>query len=229
VLPPKANAGFVAAMEDVLAVYTRPYDPQRPQVCLDEASKQLVADVRPTLPVEPGQPARVDYEDERRGTANLFMLFEPLAGRRRVLVTERRTNLDFAGAIRTLVDEVYPAAEKIVLVMDNLSTHSPAALYEAFAPAEARRLVERLEIHYTPKHASWLNMAETDLSVLARQCLERRIADQASLAQEVTAWERQRNAAVVKVDWQFTTADARIKLKRLYPVIEPVQSAVVDH
>lgn len=228
-LPPKANAGFVAAMEGVLEVYTRPYDPRRPQVCLGEASKQLVADVRPPLPAEPGQPARVDYEHERKGTANLFMLFEPLAGRRRVLVTRRRANIDFAEAIRVLADEVYPAAHKTVLVMDNLSTHSPAALYEAFAPQEARRLVERLEIHYTPKHASWLNMAETELSVLARQCLDRRIADQATLAREVASWERGRNAAEVKVDWQFTTADARIKLKRLYPVIEPVKSAVVDH
>jgi DDE superfamily endonuclease len=229
VLPPKANAGFVAAREDVLEVYTRPYDPQRPQVCLDEASKQLVADVRPALPVEPGQPARVDYEYERKGTANLFMLFEPLAGRRRVLVTERRTNGDFAVAIRTLVDEMYPTATKVVLVMDNLSAHSPAALYQAFEPAEARRLVERLEIHYTPKHASWLNMAETELSVLARQCLQRRIAEQAALAGEVAAWEHRRDAAEVKVDWRFTTADARIKLKRLYPVIEPAKSAVVDH
>jgi DDE superfamily endonuclease len=220
VLPPKANAGFVAAMENVLEVYTRPYDSRRPQVCLDEASKQLVADVRLPLPAEPGQPARVDYEYERRGTANLFMLFEPLAGRRRVLVTERRANVDFAEAIRVLADEVYPTAEKIVLVMDNLSAHSPAALYEAFEPAAARRLMERLEIHYTPKHASWLNMAETELSVLARQCLDRRIPDQATLAQEVAAWEQRRNAAAVRVDWQFTTADARVKLKRLYPTVQ---------
>jgi hypothetical protein len=220
VLPPKANAGFVAAMEDVLEVYTRPYDPRWPQVCFDEASKQLVAEVQQPLPVQPGQPARIDYEYKRQGTANLFMLFEPLAGRRRVLVTERRTNVDFAQAIRVLLDELYPEADKVVLVLDNLSTHGPAALYEAFAPAEARRLLERLEIHYTPKHASWLNMAELELSVLARQCLDRRIPDQALLAQEVGAWEAERNAAVVKVEWRFTTADARSKLKRLYPSTE---------
>jgi hypothetical protein len=220
VLPPKANAAFVAAMEDVLEVYTRPYDPQRPVVCFDEASKQLVADVTPPLPLQPGQPACVDYEYERCGTANLFMVFEPLAGRRRVTVTERRTALDFAQMIRVLVDELYATTEKVVLVLDNLNTHTPAALYEAFEPAEARRLLERLEIHHTPKHASWLNMAETELSVLARQCLDRRIPEREILVAEVAAWEEKRNAAVVKVDWQFTTADARIKLKRLYPSIQ---------
>jgi transposase len=222
VLPPKANAAFVAAMEDVLEVYTRPYDPQRPVVCFDEASKQLVADVTPPLPLQPGQPGRVDYEYERCGTANLFMVFEPLAGRRRVTVTERRTALDFAQMIRVLVDELYATTEKVVLVLDNLNTHTPAALYEAFEPAEARRLLERLEIHYTPKHASWLNMAETELSVLARQCLDRRIPEREILVAEVAAWEEKRNAAAVKVDWQFTTADARIKLKRLYPSIQLV-------
>jgi hypothetical protein len=220
VLPPKANAGFVAAMEDVLEVYTRPYDPTRPVVCFDEASKQLVADVTPALPLQPGRPARVDYEYERRGTANLFMVFEPLAGQRRVTVTERRTAVDFAQMIRVVVDELYATAEKVVLVLDNLNTHAPASLYEAFAPAEARRLLERLEIHYTPKHASWLNMAETELSVLGRQCLDRRIPEREILVREVAAWEAKRNAAVVKVDWQFTTADARIKLKRLYPSIQ---------
>lgn len=220
-LPPKANAGFVAALEDVLEVYTRPYDPKRPVVCLDEASKQLVADVTPPLPLQPGQPCRVDYEYERCGTANLFMVFEPLAGQRRVTVTERRTAVDFAHQIRVLVDALYPTAEKVVLVLDNLNTHGPAALYEAFEPAEARRLLERLEIHHTPKHASWLNMAETELSVLARQCLDRRIAEREILVAEVAAWQEKRNAAVVKVDWQFTTADARIKLKRLYPSIQP--------
>ncbi len=189
-------------------------------VCFDEASKQLVADVTPPLPLQPGQPARVDYEYERCGTANLFMVFEPLAGQQRVTVTERRTAIDFAQMIRVLLEESYPTAEKVVLVLDNLNTHSPAALYEAFEPAEARRLVERLEIHHTPKHASWLNMAETELSVLARQCLDRRIAEREILAGEVAAWEEKRNAAVVKVDWQFTTADARIKLKRLYPPIQ---------
>jgi DDE superfamily endonuclease len=220
VLPPKANAGFVAALEDVLEVYVRPYDPRRPQVCLDESSKQLIGDVRPPLPLRPGTPQRQDHEYERNGTANLFMVFEPLAGTRRVEVTQRRTNQDFARIIRRLVDEWYPAAEKVVLVMDNLSTHSPAALYEAFAPAEARRLVEKLEWHYTPKHGSWLNVAEMELSVLARQCLDRRIPDLEALHREAAAWAAARNAAVAKVDWQFTTADARVKLKRLYPTIE---------
>jgi hypothetical protein len=221
VIPPKANAEFVCAMEDVLEVYTRPYDPKRPQVCLDEASKQLVAETRTPLPLAPGQAARVDYEYERRGTANLFMRFEPLAGRRRVKVTERRTAVDFAWVIKELVDEDYPEAEKIVLVMDNLNTHKPASLYEAFEPAEARRLLDKLEIHYTPKHGSWLNMAETELSVLSRQCLDRRIDNQPELTGEVAAWEHRRNDAEVTVDWRFTTADARIKLKRLYPSIQP--------
>lgn len=207
-------------MEDVLEVYTRPYDPKRPQVCLDEASKQLVAETRVPLPVAPGQVAREDYEYERRGTANLFMLFEPLAGRRRVKVTQRRTAADFAAVIKELIDEDYPEAEKIVLVMDNLNTHKPASLYEVFEPAEARRLLDKLEIHYTPKHGSWLNMAETELSALGRQCLGRRIDNQPELTQEVTAWEHGRNEAKVTVDWRFTTADARIKLKRLYPSIQ---------
>jgi transposase len=220
VIPPHANAEFVCAMEDVLEVYTRPYDPQRPQVCLDETSKQLVADTREPLPVAPGQPERVDYEYERKGTANLFMVFEPLAGQRQVKVTERRTAVDFAHLIQELVDEHYPHAEKIVLVMDNLNTHKPASLYEAFVPTEARRLIERLEIHYTPKHGSWLNMAEIELSVLAAQCLDRRIPDSRTLTQEVTAWERHRNAATCRVNWRFTTREARIKLKRLYPSIQ---------
>ena len=169
--------------------------------------------------MEPGQPERIDYEYERRGTANLFMVFEPLAGRRRVTVTDRRTAVDFANVIRDLVDKDYAHAEKIVLVMDNLNTHKPSSLYEAFEPAEARRIFERLEIHYTPKHASWLDMAETELSVLGRQCLDRRIPDRETLTREVVAWEKNRNAACVRVDWRFTTADARIKLKRLYPSI----------
>jgi DDE superfamily endonuclease len=220
VIPPQANAEFVCAMEDVLEVYQRPYDPQRPQVCLDEASKQLVAQTRTPLEAEPGQPLREDYEYERCGTANLFMLFEPLAGRRHVKVTDRRTAADFAGVLKDLVDVHYPEAEVIVLVMDNLNTHKVASLYEAFEPAEARRLLEKLEIHYTPKHGSWLNMAETELSVLSRQCLDRRIADQGVLVYEVALWQDQRNEAVCKMHWQFTTADARVKLQRLYPVIE---------
>jgi transposase len=207
-------------MEDVLEVYTRPYDPRRPQVCLDETSKQLVADTRVPIPAAPGQLERIDYEYERQGTANLFMVFEPLAGQRRVKVTERRTAIDFAHVIQELVEEQYPQAEKLVLVMDNLNTHKLASLYEAFAPAEARRLTERLEIHYTPKHGSWLNMAETELSVLATQCLDRRIPDSTTLHQEVAAWEQRRNQAKCTVDWRFTTQEARIKLKRLYPSIQ---------
>jgi len=210
----------VANREDVLEVYARPYDPRRPQVCIDEGGKQLIGDVRPPLPVRPGAPRREDYEYQRQGMANLFMVFEPLAGTRRVEVAERKTNRDFARLIRRLVDEWYPGAEKVVLVLDNLSTHGPAALYETFEPAEARRLVEKVEWHYTPKHGSWLNVAERELSVLARQCLDRRIPDLETLVEEVAAWVAARNAAVVRVDWQFTTADARVKLKRLYPSIE---------
>jgi DDE superfamily endonuclease len=220
VLPPESNGGFVAAMEDVLDVYKRPYDAQQPVVCLDEASKQLVAEVNAPLPPEPGQPERVDYEYERRGTANVFMVFEPLAGQRRVEVTARRTAVDFANVVRRLVDVDYAQADRVILVMDNLNTHGPGSLYEAFEPAEARRILGRWEIHHTPKHASWLNRAETELSVLGRQCLDRRIADQETLAKEVSTWEKERNERSVKVDWQFTTADARIKLKRLYPTIE---------
>lgn len=207
-------------MEDVLAVYTRPCDPKRPQVCMDETSKQLLDDLQEPLPVKPGQPVRYDYEYEREGVANLFMFVEPLAGKRRVKVTEQRTKQDWAHAMQELADVDYPEAEVIVVVMDNLNTHSPASFYEAFEPEEARRLVGRFEFHYTPKHGSWLNMAEIELSALGRQCLARRIADQATLASEVKAWEDQRNASVVKVHWRFTTADARIKLAHLYPRIQ---------
>jgi len=207
-------------MEDVLGVYARPHDPAKPVVCVDEGGKQLVGDVRPPLPVRPGTPERVDYEYQRNGTANVFMAFEPLAGVRHAEVTDRKTSRDFARFARRVVDEWYPAADKVVLVLDNLSTHAPAAFYEAFEPAEARRLCDRIEWHYTPKHGSWLNVAELELSVLARQCLDRRIPDLDTLKQEVAAWEAGRNTAVVRVDWQFTTADARIKLKRLYPAIE---------
>jgi transposase len=220
VIPPKENAEFVAAMEDVLEVYRRPYDSQRPVVCLDEQSKQLVKETRPTIPAKPGRNQRMDYEYERNGTANLFMRFEPLAGRRRVKVTDQRTKVDFAHAIRDMVDEDYPEAKVIVLVMDNLNTHKPAALYEAFEPAEARRLIEKLEIHYTPKHGSWLNTAETELSVMTKQCLDRRIPDVATLRREIAAWERQRNKSRSKINWQFTTHDARIKLRKLYPSIQ---------
>lgn len=216
-------------MEEVLEVYARPYDPKRPVVGCDEASKQLLADVRPPLPPAPGQPQRIDYEYERHGTANLFMAFEPLAGKRHVEVTERRTKADFARLLRRVADEWYPEAELITLVVDNLNTHRPAVLYEVFEPAEARRILGRLEFVYTPKHASWLNVAELELSVLARQCLGRRIPDREALRQEVAAWQQQRNAAVVKVDWQFTTADARVKLKRLYPILEHVKSTEMNH
>jgi hypothetical protein len=229
VLPKRHDADFACAMEDVLEVYQRPYDPRFPQVNVDEASKQLVAEIAAPLPSRPGQPQRVDYEYERRGTANLFMLFEPLAGWRRVKVTDRRTKLDFAQVLKDLSDEHYPQAEKIVLVMDNLNTHKLSVLYEAFEPEEARRLVERFEVHYTPKHASWLNMAECELSVLSRQCLARRIESRELLEQEVRAWERDRNAQAVRVDWRFTTADARIKLKRLYPELAPDASAKTKH
>lgn len=207
-------------MEDVLEVYTQPYDPQRPQVCMDETNKQLLDDVQDPLPLQPGQAARVDYEYERQGVANLFMFFEPLAGKRHVKVTERRTGTDWAQAMRELSDVYYPTAEKIVVVLDNLNTHIPTSFYVAFAPEEARRLVNRFEFHYTPKHGSWLNMAEIELSVLSRQCLAGRIPDQQALVTAVNAWEEERNAQVVKVQWRFTTADARIKLKSLYPRIE---------
>jgi hypothetical protein len=220
VIPPHANAEFVCAMEDVLEVYTRPYDPARPVVCLDELSKQLVAETRTPVPAAPGQPERVDYEYERRGTANLFMSCEPLAGHRHVTVTDRRTAVDFAEEVRDLLEGRYPHAEKVVLMIDNLNTHKPAALYEAFEPALARSLIERLEIHHTPKHGSWLNMAEIELSVLSRQCLDRRLPDTDILTQEVAAWEQVRNTNSQPVNWRFTTPDARIKLKRLYPSIQ---------
>lgn len=220
VIPPDQNAEFVAAMEDVLEVYQRPQDPQRPLVCLDEQSKQLIRETRTPIPAAPGRAERIDYEYERNGTANLFMLFAPLQGWRHVEVTDRRTKIDFAEVIRQLVDQHFPQAEKIVLVMDNLNTHKPASLYEAFPPAEARRLLEKLEIHYTPKHGSWLDMAETELSILTKQCLDRRIPDIETLTREVTAWETTRNTAQAKINWRFTTKQARIKLKRLYPSIQ---------
>ncbi len=208
-------------MEDVLDVYTRPYDPRRPQVCLDEASVQLVGETRTPLPPAPGQPARYDYEYARHGVCALFMLNEPLRGWREVVVGDHRTALDWAHVVKHLVDEHYPEAEQIVLVMDNLNTHTPGSLYEAFAPAEAKRLADKLEIHYTPKHGSWLNMAETELSVLSRQCLDRRIPDRDTLVAETAAWMHDRNVQQATIDWRFTTEDARIKLKRLYPAILP--------
>jgi hypothetical protein len=219
VIPPKENAAFVASMEDVIEVYHRPRDAAKPLVCLDETSKQLVAETRAPLPVQPGQPARHDYEYERNGTANLFMLFAPLEGFRHVEVTERRTAVDYARILKDLSDVHFPNAEKIVLVQDNLNTHAPASLYEAFEPAEARRLVERFEWHYTPKHGSWLNLAESELAILSSQCLDRRIPDAQMLTREVEPWQKRRNTYNAKADWQFTTADARIKLKSLYPAL----------
>jgi len=219
VIPPKANSAFVAAMEDVLAVYMRPRDPDRPLVCLDESSKQLIAETRVPVPMKPGRPARYDYEYERNGTANLFMLFAPLEGWRHVKVTDRHTAVDYAHVLKELADHCFASAAIIVLVQDNLNIHCQASLYEAFPAAEARRLAERFEWHYTPKHGSWLDLAESELGVLTSQCLNRRIADKQTLIDEIAAWERDRNAKHAKANWHFTTADARIKLKRLYPSI----------
>ena len=219
-LPPEQDAEFVCAMEDVLDVYHRPYDEKRPLIALDESSKQLIGETKQPLPAEPGQPERFDYEYVRNGTANLFMISEPLLGWRAVKVTERRTAKDFAEVVRWLAEEVHPEAEKLVLVMDNLNTHKLASLYEAFPPEQARRIAERLEIHHTPKHGSWLNVAEIELSVLSRQCLNRRIESIDKLQRQVAAWEETRNEKQVEVQWRFTTADARIKLRRLYPVIQ---------
>lgn len=216
-IPPAANAEFVWHMEDVLDVYQRPADPARPLICLDETSRQVVADVREPLPGRPGRASRHDPEYERHGVVNLFVVTDPLRGWRQVRVSAQRTRLDFAHCIQELVDGHYPTAERIVLVMDQLNTHSPASLYEAFAPAEAKRLADKLEIHDTPKHGSWLNMAEIELSVLQRQCLARRLGDRATLGREVAAWVARRNGATMTIDWRFTTADARITLTRLYP------------
>jgi DDE superfamily endonuclease len=204
-------------MEDVLAVYLRPRDADFPLICFDEASKQLIADTREPIPMKPGRPARVDCEYERNGTANLFMFFAPLEGWRHIKVTARRTAVDYAHALKDLADKHFPEARKIVLVQDNLNTHKPASLYEAFPPAEARRLVERFEWHYSPKHGSWLNMAESELAVLSNQCLDRRIPDQKALSREIAGWEKDRNKHHAKADWQFTTENAPIKLKHLYP------------
>jgi hypothetical protein len=220
-IPPEKNARFVCQMEEVLDVYQRPYDPKRPLVCLDEASKQLLGEKNPPQEARPGQVERVDYQYQRNGTANMFMSFEPLVGQRFVDVTDRRTALDWALVVKELVDVRYVDAEKIVLVMDNLNTHGAWSLYQAFEPHEAKRLADKLEIHYTPKHGSWLNMAEIELSVLSRQCLQERMDNKENLREQVALWQERRNQAQVKVNWRFTTADARIKLKRLYPSILP--------
>jgi uncharacterized small protein (DUF1192 family) len=206
-------------MEDILEVYQRPRDPEFPMVCVDETSKQLIAETRVPIPAKSGRAVRYDYEYRRNGTANLFMMFAPLEGWRHVKVTDRHTALDYAQVLKELSDTHFPNAKKIVLVQDNLNTHKPASLYEAFPPAEARRLVERFEWHYTPKHGSWLDLAESELGVLSVQCLDRRIPDQTMLKKEVEAWETGRNKKHAKADWQFTTEDARVKLKRLYPAL----------
>lgn len=220
-------------MEDVLEVYQRPYDPRVPQVCMDETSRPLLGSSRPTLPLRPGQVAKEDAEYVRHGTTNLFLACEPLRGWRHVCPTTQRTTVDGAHVVRDVVDLHYPDAERVVLVMDNLNTHGPASLYEAFTPVEARRIVERLEVHHTPKHGSWLNRAQIELSVLARHCLARRLPTGARLSAEVAAWETERNTAHVTIDWRFTTADARIKLKHLYPVLltalDPPTAAASSH
>jgi hypothetical protein len=212
-------------MEDVLEVYTRLYDPRFPQVCMDESAKQWLRDKRESLPMQPGQPERVDYTFEAAGMCKLFFACEPLVGKRFIKVTQHRTSQDWAHFIRELVDVHYPQAEKLVLVMDNPNTHTPSSLYQTFAPAEARRILQKLELHYTPVHGSWLNMAEIELSALARQCLSRRIGTQEELEREVQAWQRRRNAEAITVTWRFTTADARIKLTRLYPSLEKKKSS----
>jgi hypothetical protein len=218
-IPTQADAEFVYHMEDVLSVYTRPYNPARPQVCMDEINTQLLADVCDPLPMEPGKPARQDYEYERQGVCNVFLACEPLAGRRYTMVASQRTKLEWAQFIRSLSDEYYPEAEQIVLVMDNLNTHTLASLYEGFPVAEARRLAQRFEVHYTPKHASWLNMAEIELSALDRQCLSQRLASLELAGQQVAAWTTRRNQQQVTINWRFTAEDASIKLKHLYPSI----------
>jgi hypothetical protein len=212
------NAAFVARMEAVLDVYARPFDPRRPLVCFDEGGKELQRDTRPSLPTIPKHAAKIDYEYARHGSANLFLWVAPLLGRRGVTITERRTRIEFAAALKDLVDVQFPDAEQIVLVLDNLNTHDPASLYAAYPPAEAKRIWEKLELHHTPKHGSWLNCAEIELSVLARQCLDRRIPDRATLEREVAAWVANRNARQIGVRWQFTTDHARTKLATLYPV-----------
>lgn len=217
-IPPEANADFVAAMEDVLEVYQRPYDPEYPVVCMDEQPIQLIQETRQPLPSCAGQPQRYDYEYERQGTACIFMFSQPLVGQRRVVAESQRTMVDWAHQIKQLLEVDYPQAKRVTLVCDNLNTHRPAALYKAFPPEEARQLLNRLELHYTPKHGSWLNMAELELAALTKQCLDRRIPDLATLETELKSWNQERNAKAKSISWQFTTQDARIKLKRLYPV-----------
>jgi DDE superfamily endonuclease len=219
-IPPNANAEFVWKMEDVLEVYKRPYDRLRPVICMDETSKQLIGETRHPVDAAPGHPRRVDYEYERKGVADLFMFFEPLRGWRKVWIAPQRRKVEWAVFVKRLLTEHYAEAERVVLVCDNLNTHTGGAFYEAFPPAEAKQLLNRLEFHYTPKHGSWLNMAETELSVVSGQCLDRRIDQVDDLRKEVEAWESDRNVREAKVRWRFTTEDARIKLEKLYPVLE---------
>jgi len=219
VIPPKSDGDFVANMERVLDVYKRPYDPKNPVVCMDESPKQLIGETRKGSPMKQGKEKRVDYEYSRKGTCNIFMVNEPLAGKRRVKITKTKTKLDWAELIREIADDDYPEADKITLVMDNLNTHKPGSLYEKFKPAEAKRILDRFEFVYTPKHGSWLNMSEIELHVLSSQCLNRRIEDMATIIAETTAWMNYRNNKTAKINWQFTTKDSRIKLKKLYPSI----------
>ena len=219
-IPPEANEEFVCHMEDILDTYRRPYDPRFPQICMDEGSKQLLAETREPLAIKAGEVAREDYEYEREGVCNVFLVCEPLAGKRFLKVTEKRKKEDWAHFLREIMDKQYADAEKIILVMDNLNTHTLSSFYKAFKPSEAHRLARKLEIHYTPKHGSWLNMAEIELSVLARQCLSGRIPSIQQAEAQVMAWQQERNQMQVSINWRFTTEDARIKLKRLYPVIE---------
>lgn len=219
-MPPKTDADFVWHMEDVIQTYLLPYDPRWPVVCFDEACKQLFGEVRPRLPLRPGHPARMDYEYERKGVCHQLLTCEPLRGWRHVKVTERRTRRDYAKCVRDLADVYYPRATKIRLVQDNLNTHDGASLYEAFPPAEARRILDRIEFHYTPKHGSWVNMAETEIGIMNSQCLDRRLDSVPLIAREVAAWEDSRNARKVHIHWTFTLAAARQKLRKLYPSIE---------
>ena len=219
-IPPKQSAEFVYHMEDVLEVYRRPYDPKRPVVCMDETLKQLIGEAREPLPPLPGRVERFDHVYVRNGVASLFLAFEPLAGWRTVAVTDRRRRLEWATFVKSLVEQRYKDAERVVLVMDQLNTHSPASLYEAFAPDEAKRIADKLEVHHTPKHGSWLNMAEIELSALGRQCLSRRIARRRTLDEQAQCWARDRNEKGACVDWRFTTDDARVKLRRLYPSVQ---------
>jgi hypothetical protein len=216
---PTVGAEFVWRMEDVLDVYAAPIDPKRPRVCFDEHLVQLIAEKRKPLPAKPGRPERYDYEYKRNGTRNLFMIFMPWLGQRHVRVTEQRTKVDFAQCMKFLVDDLLPEAEKVVVIQDNLNTHSPVSLYETFKPAEAKRILDRLEFHFTPKHGSWLNMAEIEIGVLCEQCLDDRIPNDETLGREIAAWEKARNEQGATVNWQFTSINARNKLKRLYPII----------